>query len=265
MVLIQAALIGLVALILTPGALLLRRHPKLVVLLLGAAALFGAFSAIHQRFSLLLLLSLASAALSTAISSRPALSLFGSTWRRYGLVAHAAVLLVAWFVHQTRDRGTIVRGLAMAGAVSAIYGIAQYFGYDPILPAAGYHIGEGIWTIVRPPGTLGYVSYFATWLLMCGFLGLSAGGRLGCLDSALLDRDAADRDTRGFPGTGRGTSALALAAGLPAFATYDSRRRARRGGPRGILLVSRRLESARPDALVRGGPLGRRAPAALAR
>src|SRR5258708_9588330 len=40
-------------------------------------------------------------------------------------------------------------------------GIAQYFGLDPILPVAGYHIGEGIWTIVRPPSTLGYVSYFA--------------------------------------------------------------------------------------------------------
>ena len=58
-------------------------------------------------------------------------------------------------------------------ALTALYGIAQYFGWDPILPAAAYHIGEGIWTIVRPPGTLGYVSYFATWLLFVVFLSLA--------------------------------------------------------------------------------------------
>jgi O-antigen ligase len=178
---IQAAVLGLVALILTPGWLFyFDVTPKLVVLLAGAAALcLTRPRPADTTFSLLLLLSLASMALSSAFSPEPALSLFGSTWRRYGLVAHAAVLAVAWFVHQTPDRAVLLRGITLAGALSAVYGIAQYFGYDPILPPAGYHIGEGIWTIVRPPGTLGYVSYFATWLLMCGFLGFSVGGRLG--------------------------------------------------------------------------------------
>jgi hypothetical protein len=69
--------------------------------------------------------------------------------------------------------------------VTAIYGIAQYLGWDPILPAAGYHIGEGIWTIVRPPSTLGYVSYFATWLLSVVFLSLALPGRLAKLCAAL--------------------------------------------------------------------------------
>src|SRR5262249_24541797 len=32
-----------------------------------------------------------------------------------------------------------------------------------------YHIGEGVWTIVRPPGTLGYVSYFANYLVFAVF------------------------------------------------------------------------------------------------
>ncbi len=183
----QAALIGLVALILTPGALFyFDVTPKLVVLLLGAAALCLATPAqIDRRFSLLLLLSLASAAVSTALSSHPAFSLFGSTWRRYGLVAYAAVLLFAWVAHQATDRATLVHGISLAGAASALYGISQYFGYDPILPAAGYHIGEGSWTIVRPPGTLGYVSYFATWLLVCGFLSLSLRSWLGYVAAAL--------------------------------------------------------------------------------
>jgi O-antigen ligase len=178
---VQAATIGLVALILTPGALFyFDVTPKLVVLLLGAAALCLMRPGVADRtFSLVLLLSLVSFALSAAVSTDAAVSAFGSTWRRYGLVAHAAVLVVAWSVHQVEDRVTVVRGIVAAGALSAIYGIAQYFGFDPILPASGYHIGEGIWTIVRPPGTLGYVSYFATWLLVCGFLAASLGGRLG--------------------------------------------------------------------------------------
>jgi O-antigen ligase len=205
---LQAALIGLVALILTPGALFyFDVTPKLVVLLLGAAALCLARPGrIDWRFSLLLLLSLLSATLSSVMSSHTAVSLFGSTWRRYGLVSQAAVLLVAWFVHQTPDRTPVIRGVAIAGAASAIYGIAQYFGYDPILPAAGYHIGEGIWTIVRPPGTLGYVSYFATWLVMCGFLALSAGGRLGYAAAALC--------WTAMLLTGTRAAVLGLAAGL---------------------------------------------------
>jgi O-antigen ligase len=54
-----------------------------------------------------------------------------------------------------------------------MYGIAQYFGWDPLLPGGAYHIGEGIWTIVRPPGTLGYSSYFAAWLVMASFASLA--------------------------------------------------------------------------------------------
>src|SRR4051794_15400433 len=183
----QAAVIGLTALILTPGALFyFDVTPKLAVLLIGAAALcLVPARAVNPRFTALLGLSLASAAVSTALSSNPALSLYGSTWRRYGLIAHAAVLVVAWSIHQVEDRLTVARWVSAAGALSAVYGIAQYFGFDPILPAAAYHVGEGIWTIVRPPGTLGYVSYFATWLLVCGFLGLAWRGRAGWAVAAL--------------------------------------------------------------------------------
>jgi O-antigen ligase len=175
MPLFQAVLIGLTALILAPGALFyFDVTPKLVVLLAGVAVLCVAGSRPAPRlFSLLLLVTVVSLAFSTALSPAPALSLYGSTWRRYGLVAQVAVLLFAWFVSQSPDRRTIIRGISLAGAISAVYGIAQFFGWDPIVPAAAYHIGEGVWTIVRPPGTLGYVSYFATWLLVCGFLSLS--------------------------------------------------------------------------------------------
>ncbi len=188
MALLQAVLVGLVGLILAPGALFyFDITPKLVVLLAGAGllCLLGTWPTTRNRLSLLLLLSVLSLVLSTALSANPSLSLYGSTWRRYGLVAQVAIFLVAWFVSRTPDKRTIAAGISVAGTISAIYGIAQYFGWDPILPAAAYHVGEGVWTIVRPPGTLGYVSYFATWLLICGFVSLSLKTRLAYAAAAL--------------------------------------------------------------------------------
>src|SRR5215212_9717284 len=98
----QAALIGLVALILAPGALFyFDVTPKLLVLLAGAAALCLARPrAADRTFSIVLLLSFVAAAVSAGWSDSPALSFFGSTWRRYGLVAQAAVLVIAWSVSQ---------------------------------------------------------------------------------------------------------------------------------------------------------------------
>src|ERR1035441_2474026 len=156
---VQAAALALIALILTPGWLFyFDVTPKLVVLAL---------------------LTLASLALSTGLSSNPKLSLYGTHWRQYGALTQAAVLIFAWALStQTRRMGGILRTVSVAGAVPALYGIAQYLGWDPILPAAAYHIGAGIWTIVRPPSTLGYASYFATWLLYVVFLSLALPGRL---------------------------------------------------------------------------------------
>src|SRR3954452_17861179 len=187
MALLQAVVIGLIALILAPGSLFyFDVTPKLVVLLGGVAVLCATRPRpVKRSFTLLLLATFLSLILSTVLSPAPALSLYGSTWRRYGLGAQGAVLISAWSVSQTSDRRTVVRGISIAGAVSAVYGIAQYFGWDPILPAAAYHIGEGIWAIVRPPGTLGYVSYFATWLLVCGFLSLSLKTRAAYVATAL--------------------------------------------------------------------------------
>src|SRR4051812_185381 len=106
MPLLQAALIGLVALILTPGALFyFDVTPKLAALLVGAAILCCVRpKPADRRFSLLLLASFLSVVISTALSPAPALSLYGSTWRRYGLVAQFAVFVFAWSVHQTENR-----------------------------------------------------------------------------------------------------------------------------------------------------------------
>jgi len=186
---LQALVIALIALIIAPGSVFyFDVTPKTVVLLAGTgvAVAWVAFSGARIAgrpapavlFGTLLLLNTASLVLSTALSTRPELSLFGTNWRRYGSVIQAAVWLFAGSIvlscagRPDRVRA-ILRGVTAAGAVSGVYGIAQYFGWDPFLPAAAYHVGEGITTVVRPPGTLGYASYFATWLVFVVFLSLA--------------------------------------------------------------------------------------------
>jgi O-antigen ligase len=180
--LLQAAILGVIALIITPGFLFyFDVTPKVVVLLTGAGVvlLFGIFQArVRSWFSLLLAGSAAALVFSALLSSNPALSWFGGNWRRFGVVEQCAVLLLAWMVAaqcggRPEKLRTLLRGVAVAAVIAGAYGILQYFGIDPLLPAAGYHIGEGTWTIVRPPGTMGYVSYFANWLAMAVFLCLA--------------------------------------------------------------------------------------------
>lgn len=198
MVVLAAAAIALVALIVAPGWLFyFDVTPKIAVLLAATAALAvwprRDASRAPRGFTLLALAGFVSLAVSTALSVNPALSLAGTNWRRFGAPVQAAMLLFAWLTAcaaaaKPGQARILLRGVAWSGAAAALYGIAQYFGWDPLLPRAAYHIGEGIWTIVRPPGTLGYANYFATWLLAATFLSLAlAAEETGqCLRCAAL-------------------------------------------------------------------------------
>src|ERR1035438_7729512 len=135
---VQAAALALIALILTPGLLFyFDVTPKLVVLLLASAVVLVPVR--RSRLMGLVVLTLASLAISTALSPNPALSFYGTHWRQYGALAQAAVLIFAWALSaQTHRIGIILRVVCTAGAISAVYGIAQYLGWDPVLPAAAY-------------------------------------------------------------------------------------------------------------------------------
>jgi len=112
--------------------------------------------------------------LSTLFSSHPALSWNGGNWRRFGLVTQCAVVALGFLIAATVSQSglrVLLRAIAAAGTAAALYGIFQYFGVDPILPAASYHVGEGVMTIVRPPSTLGHADYFAGYLLYVVFAG----------------------------------------------------------------------------------------------
>jgi len=158
--------------------------PKLAVLLGGASlALLLAeaapmpLSRTARWFRLLLAAQALSLLLSTAVSTNRALSITGTNWRRFGLVAQLSLLAFVWLVSRSLARDPaagvlrILRLVAAAGVAAALYGILQYFGWDPWLPSRAYHIGEGEWTIVRPPGTLGHASYLADFLLHAVFAG----------------------------------------------------------------------------------------------
>src|SRR6266567_7931984 len=104
MALLQAVVIGLIALIITPGYLFyFDVTPKISVLLAGTALALlwaGIRRPAHRWFSLLLLLNLVSLAISTSLSSQPGLAAFGTNWRRFGAIPQATVLLFAWLVSQ---------------------------------------------------------------------------------------------------------------------------------------------------------------------
>ena len=116
--------------------------------------------------------------MSTLYSTSPVLSLAGSSWRRDGLIAESALLLfafmtAAWFTEDHRRIRTVLRTATATGVAASLYGIAQYFGWDPFLPSKAYQSGDGIFTIVRPPGTFGHADYFANWLLIVAFFALA--------------------------------------------------------------------------------------------
>jgi O-antigen ligase len=233
MAILLSAILALLPLTLAPGLLFYYDiTPKIVVLLIGTAiGLMLARREAQARspelwvFAMLLMAQGASLAVSTAFSSDAALSLGGSMWRRFGVISQVAMLLFAWFAAQyaAGDAGRVrqlIRAIAVAGIPAAAYGILQYFGWDPIIDRSLYHIGEAPLTIVRPPGTLGYVSYYATYLLSVIFAGAAlilteespwwklAGAAAGVLGTVAVTL------------TGTRAAMLGLAAGLLFLAAW---------------------------------------------
>ncbi len=186
MALCLRAIVTLLPLILIPYVLLYYDvTPKILVILVGVAIAVlltvreaPAKSPLLRIFGFLLAAQCAWLAVVTVASKDPALSFGGSAWRRYGLVTQAAVLLLAWIVAQftAGNSGRIralLRAMAVGGIPVAVYGILQYFGWDPIIYHSAYHAGFGPLAIVRPPSTMGHASYLATYLLSVIFAGVA--------------------------------------------------------------------------------------------
>jgi O-antigen ligase len=162
--------------------------PKIVVILAGSALVFllprqwpakvaGNPAAKPLRwFTIIVAVQAIVTIVAAIVSTHPQLSWLGGTWRRSGAIAEIAVLVLAvagaghLAAGRTRLR-TLLRITVLASIPISIYGGLQYFGIDPFLAPAGYHFGEGLFMIVRPPSTLGHAAYFATYLLYAAFSG----------------------------------------------------------------------------------------------
>jgi O-antigen ligase len=189
------ASLALIPLAIAPGLLFyFDITPKIVILLMvTAAALFftrenaAGFRALRTcgsgRWLIYLLAGqAASIVISTAFSGHLSLAITGGAWRRSGAVVEIGVLLFALLlagrVAAARDTVSLVlRSITVACLLTALYGIAQFLGIDPLLPAHSYHAGEGIWTIVRTPSTLGNANFFANYLLYAVFCSIALVSR----------------------------------------------------------------------------------------
>jgi len=160
---LSAVFLLLIPLAIAPGLLFhFEVAPKAVLVLLGAAiALLTGSLPINRKVRFLFGAQLLSLGVSTLFSSDPHMSLAGTNWRQFGTVTHAAVIVLAAIGCRPSAR----KAISIAGWIAAIYGILQYFGVDPLQAPATYLIGEGEWTIVRPPSTLGHADYAGTFYL----------------------------------------------------------------------------------------------------
>lgn len=156
--------------------------PKVIVLLAGTAIALLAWrgewpqAGVARTVALLLVGQIIWLAVATALSRYPGLSIAGGNWRQFGFVAQFAVLLFAMLVisdcaGRPERAITYLRAIAITGLPIAIYGMLQHFGLDPLVSSTGYHAGDGPFTIVRPPSTLGHASYFGTYLIYVVFAG----------------------------------------------------------------------------------------------
>ncbi len=188
----------LVPLLITPGLLFhFDTTPKVIVLAFAAAIALvrfrkgpGEIAALWSRkwgrwMTIAAFAQLAWMAIATAASPRPWFSLFGSGWRRFGLVEAASLLVVSIAVTaglSTRRENIrlLLRICVCTGFVAAVYGICQYFGVDPLQPVAAYQAHAGDSIIVRPPGTMGHADYFAWWLAIDFFC---------CVGSASIEKE----------------------------------------------------------------------------
>jgi O-antigen ligase len=189
-------------LILPPWSFSFDIVPKVVVILAAAALVFVLPHNVlpHRRrdfmrdpgakslryFAIILAAQAIVTIVAAIFSAHPRFSWIGSTWRRSGVIAEIAVLVIAAAVAgqiavdsllgNQRGLRILLRVTVLASLPISIYGILQYFGVDPILAAAGYQFGEGTFMIVRPPSTLGHAAYFATYLLYVAFAGAALIG-----------------------------------------------------------------------------------------
>jgi O-antigen ligase len=214
---LAAAVLFLMPLVLAPRLLFYYDVTPKVTLLFAGAALAGAttlktFDSVRalagtrtgRTWLAAVALWMGANVLAAFFSPYPELAWHGSNWRRMGLVSQfALVLLAIWTAAVVRDapaRKVLFRAMTLTGLLASVYGIVQFFGWDPLIRPSAYRAGEGIFQIVRPPATFGHSDYFAAYLLWPVF---------SALGSLRVEQSRSWRYLAGLA-TGGGTGAIIL-------------------------------------------------------
>ena len=162
--------------------------PKVVAALLGAALLLPQVciqmlqhppSRSSQRMLFLFVIQMAAITVATASSLSPAVSFWGGDWRRMGWITQFAMISVAASIPlaigaNPKHFKFLLRAIAATGFLSAAYGMLQWLGWDPFLPAfLRGEIVEQFGGSYRSSGTIGQPTYFANYLLYPFFSSLA--------------------------------------------------------------------------------------------
>jgi O-antigen ligase len=155
--------------------------PKIVALYLATALLLFSVDAWWPGLKMLartrcgalmcasLLVEVVSLLGSAVLSKQPVLALAGTTETRLGAVTQISAIIIAaalaGYVNLHRSFAKrVLLAMELTAFIAAVYGVAQYLGWDPLLRSELYTdlIPE---TMIRPPAMFGQATYFAAFLL----------------------------------------------------------------------------------------------------
>src|SRR5215471_2527470 len=188
------SIITAVPLIFSPAVHRIFSLPRFAVLLCGSAVTLALFIVCWQpatklagkrglagsRMFILLSAYFACVIVSTLWGAEPVASFVGSYENQMGLVTHACFLVCfAGLLHgiglSSKRFEILLWAIVVTGLVVACYGVAQFFGFDPLVDARLYTNEAESGPVVRIISTMGHADYLGNFLLYTTLLRLGLG------------------------------------------------------------------------------------------
>lgn len=175
---------------------------------------------LRSRHVLLVCGFLIAMAVSTLLGAAPLSSLFGSSYNQMGLLTHLSyfVCFVGLIVGVATNQKLLTRAmwaLCLTGFVAALYGVSQFFGFDPFL-SSRYTSGSGQEKVLRSLSTLGHSNYLGNFLLYATPLSLGLSLTLKGR-TRLLALTGAALCLMGIVSTGTRGAWVGIVAGMSVF------------------------------------------------
>jgi O-antigen ligase len=181
-----------------------------------------------RLFYILLLVQAAWLMVSAAFSHDLALAVGGTTLRRLGALTQIVILcVVAVLAAEVSIDRRFTRRLFIAieicAAIAGTYGIFQYLGWDPLLPAQLYTV-RFTGDVVRPPATLRHAIYFANFLVPVILIAASLAMNEGRAGRRWFHVAVLSVSSAALVLTGTRSAVLGLMVGAIVLAVIEARR-----------------------------------------